>query len=257
MPTAKRASVETDSTLWRWLAERPGRMARDVWAGLLDLVYPPHCLVCGAADDGYLCAACIEKIDFIEPPFCPVCGLPGDPGRCFDCGDRQFEFEFARSVGTFDGVLRKAIHALKYGSHIAMAGPLADLMARSFADTRLAGRFDFVTAIPIHRSRVLERGFNQADELARRLCDRLGLVYAPGVLVKPWPGKRQVELPHDLRTANMRGAFAAPRPAAVTGKRVLLVDDVFTTGSTLDEAAKTLLAAGCAEVYAYTVARSV
>lgn len=239
------------------LVEGSVRIARDAWAGLLDLVYPPHCLVCGAADDGYLCAACIEKIDFIEPPFCPRCGLPGDPGRCLDCGDREFAFEFARSVGAFDGVLRKAIHALKYGPHIAMADPLAGLMARSFADTRLAGKFDLVTAVPIHGSRVSERGFNQADELARRLCARLGLVYAPDVLVKPRPSRRQVELPHDLRTANIRGAFAAPRPAAVTGERVLLVDDVFTTGSTLDEAAKTLLAAGCAEVYAYTVARSV
>ncbi len=253
----KRAKMELQSILRSGLSRQPAQIAQRAWAGMLDLVYPPFCLVCGAADDHYLCANCVEQICFIQPPYCPKCGFPDESGRCPDCAERDFAFTSARSVGTFDGVLRKAIHALKFGSRIAIADPLADLMALSFPDTRLSGRFDAVVSIPIHRSRMIQRGFNQADELSRRFCDILGLVYEPGVLAKPAETPHQVELPRELRALNLRGAFEVIRPDAVSGRRLLLVDDVFTTGSTLHEAAQTLLASGCAAVYAYTLARSV
>ncbi len=146
------------------------RLLTDLYSGLMDLVYPPFCLVCETAGPDYLCPKCIEQIDVIDPPYCRKCGLPCETSLCYDCREREFAFECARSVGTFDGVLRQGIHALKYKHYVVIADPLGELMARHFPSTHLAGQVDVVVPIPIHRSRLIERGFNQAEELSRRLC---------------------------------------------------------------------------------------
>lgn len=237
---------------------RPIQIARDICSGLLDLIYPPHCLVCGRDGDDYLCAECIEKIDTIEAPYCRKCGIPGGPEDfyCLDCRIREYEFEQACSAGTYDGVLRQAIHALKYDLHLVMAAPLADVMARCFYRTYFARRVDLVIPVPIHRSRMVDRGFNQSAELARRFCAGVGLPIEANILVKRRRTKHQVDLPQDQRAVNVEGVFAIRDRAKVAGKRILLVDDVFTTGSTINEAAKTLRAAGASEILAYTLARS-
>lgn len=229
---------------------------RGICSGILDLVYPPHCLVCGQDGLDYLCQTCIDKIDLVGRLFCRKCSLPCESYHCRECREREYEFEYACSAGIFDGVLREAIHRLKYKSQILLADPLGEIMVRCYADTMLAGKFDLVVPIPIHSSRTAERGFNQAVELAERLCARLSLRFEPDVLAKPRPTRHQVDLPYEERLVNMRGAFRVRDGGKVAGKRVLLVDDVFTTGSTLNEAASTLKAAGAREVYGYTLARS-
>lgn len=232
------------------------RVVRDAFSGLLDLVYPPHCLVCRAEGETYLCAACIEKIDIITPPFCRKCGGPTESYHCEECRDREYHFECSRSAGIFEDVLRDAIHALKYQNHIAIVEPLAEIMAQSFNDTGLAGRADIIVPIPIHASRMIHRGFNQSEELARGFSKRVHLPMEPHILRKARKTKRQMELPFDLRISNIQGSFKVTHAERIRGKRVLLVDDVFTTGSTLDEAAKVLLAAGASVVNAYTLAKS-
>ncbi len=227
---------------------------RDVWSGLLDLVYPPFCLVCGAAGEAYLCAKCIEKISLIEGPCCSRCGYPMESLPCRECSDKTLAFSGACSVGVFEGVLREAIHRLKYAGNLVLADPLAELMARHYPTCSIAGKADLVTAVPIHRSRALERGFNQSEELARRMCARTRLPFATGILIKPKETRHQVELPYDMRALNLRGAFKVRDRAAVAGKKILVVDDVFTTGSTLHEAATALKNAGASAVYAYTLA---
>lgn len=229
---------------------------RDAYSGLLDLVYPPHCLICREEGASYLCAKCIEKIDLIKPPFCRKCGGPTESFNCAECRDREYHFECARSAGIYDDVLREAIHALKYNNHIAIAEPLAEIMAESFRDTGLAGKADIVIPIPIHVSRTIRRGFNQSEELARGFTKRVHLPMDPSVLHKARKTKRQMELPFDLRVSNIQGSFKVTHAERIRGKRVLLIDDVFTTGSTLDEAAKVLLAAGASTVYAYTLSKS-
>ncbi len=156
----------------------------------------------------------------------------------------------------FDGALRDAIHALKYRSHEAVAEPLAEIMARAFAGTGLARHADVLVPIPIHTSRLLERGFNQSELLARILARRIGVPLEPRVLRKVRKTAHQVDLPLDERGINIRNSFSVRRPERIAGKRVLLIDDVFTSGSTLNEAARVLLAAGAREVRAYTLARS-
>ena len=232
------------------------RLLTDLYSGLMDLIYPPFCLVCGKPGSEYLCAKCIEQIDIIEPPFCSKCGFPCETLLCEDCHDRDFVFERSCSVGTFDGVLRKAILALKFQGHIVVADPLGEMIARAFITTPIAGHVDIVVPIPIHKRRRLERGFNQAEELSRKLCDRSRLALELGALYKPEETSHQVDLPKDKRAINLRDAFVVRDPGKVRGKRVLLVDDVFTTGSTLNEAARVLLNAGAKSVYGFTLARS-
>lgn len=232
-------------------------IVRDVVSGLLDLVYPPFCLVCGVAGQEYLCAKCIEKIDIIGPERCSVCGTPTERYTCSDCEVREYAFESALSAGVYEGVLTQAIHALKYDKRVVLADPLAELMIRCFANTRLRGRVDLVVPVPVHRSRMVERGFNQAEELAARFARRVGLPMATKALVKVRKTPHQADLPQDLRYANVKGVFAVKRPGDIAGRRVLLIDDVFTTGSTLDESARALLDADAASVWAYTLARSI
>lgn len=228
---------------------------RDLWSGALDLIYPPYCLVCNVAGEQYLCPKCIEQIDIIEPPYCRKCGIPCESYHCPDCRERELDFEYACSAGTYDGVLRGAIHALKYEFHLALAQPLGELMVRCFPNTRLAGNVDIAVPIPIHRSRMLDRGFNQASELLLVLSRRVSLPIALDVLYSARRTRDQVGLSHDERAENVKGAFAVGNSDKIIGKRVLLVDDVMTTGSTLNEAAKMLKTHGATQVYGYTLAR--
>ncbi|MGC8862025.1 MAG: double zinc ribbon domain-containing protein [Armatimonadota bacterium] len=235
------------------------RMISELYTGVLDLVYPPRCLVCGEPGSLYLCEVCIGRIPLIGPPCCRVCGAPVGLGErtCVECRGREYRFEYARCAGIYEGELRRAIHALKYDSHIVMADPLAELMARAFPNTYLAGKVDVVVPVPIHYSKLVERGFNQSEELARRFCTARGLPLEAGALVKVKKTRPQVDLPEDRRAANVEGSFEVPSPERIAGRRVLLIDDVFTTGATLSEAAGALCAAGASSVCAYALARSV
>jgi len=230
---------------------------RDLCSGILDLIYPPHCVVCRDADHGYLCPKCVASITLIEPPVCYKCGTPCQAFMCDECYRREYAFECARSAGVFGGALRDAIHALKYRNHEAVAEPLAEIMVRRFAGTGLARTADVLVPIPIHASRLLERGFNQSELLARILSRRIGVPNEPKVLCKVRKTAQQADLPPDERALNVAGSLAVRHSDRIAGKRVLLIDDVFTTGSTLDEAARVLLAAGAEQVRAYTLARSV
>ncbi|MCE5314870.1 MAG: ComF family protein [Armatimonadota bacterium] len=232
-------------------------LARDLWNGLLDLVYPAHCLVCGTAGDDYLCANCIEQIDVIGEQHCIRCAMPCEAPICNDCRNQLYEFESAASAGVYEGVLRKALHALKYDRHLVMVEPLADLMTRCFPRRQFSGKVDVVVPIPIHRCRMVDRGFNQSLELSRRMCERLSLPLEPQVLYKTRRTRHQADLSQDQRVANLRCAFGVSNPNIVAGKQVLLVDDVFTTGSTLNEAALALKNAGAQSVHVYTLSRSV
>lgn len=229
---------------------------RDLRAGVLDLVYPPFCVICKRPAEQHMCEECIEKITLIEFPYCRRCGAPSDSTFCRACDGREFVFDSAHCVAIFEGVLREAIHSLKYGCFAAVADPLGDLMARRLSRTTLPGKVDCVVPVPIHRSRMLRRGFNQAGELASRICANLPLPLHKNVLCQARKTKHQVDLTEEERVTNVRGAFAVRNAPKIAGKRVMLVDDVFTTGSTLNEAASVLRSAGAKAVHVYALARS-
>jgi ComF family protein len=244
----------------------PLRLAADGW---LSLLLAPPCAACGGVLEfpsrGPVCAACWAAIRILTPPLCERCGDPLPSwrvisqarARCPRCRRRPSSIDRGAAVGVYDGTLRDVIHALKYEGRRTLARPLGGLMAKYGA--ALIEGADCAVPVPLHRRRLRARGFNQAAELARALG--LPVMHA---LVRIRATVPQTELPAARRHRNVEGAFrvAGPRRfgrrrGVVRGRTILLVDDVCTTGATLEACATVLKAAGAVEVRALTAARVV
>lgn len=247
------------------LASEPLRLkAKNVALGLLgglaDIIWPPHCLVCGALHTMPLCPRCVSEIAKIVPPVCRICGVPAeDVGRCRWCQDTQHSFRAARAVAAYSGVMEEAIKRFKFAGRRSLAPILGEMMAELARTSKVLSNrtFDLIVPVPMHPGNVLQREFNQSELLARELAARIGVDCKSGLLKKVRKTKPQIGLPAQLRRENLKGAFAAASPDALAGKSVLLVDDMMTTGATADECAGTLLAAGAKSVYVITAAREV
>lgn len=232
--------------------------------GLLEtlggLFYPRHCADCAAPiATGSLCAGCEGELQWIRRPYCEVCSEPfdGEMGEftCTNCRGRAFHFDCAVSPLRSRGAVREMVHRLKYGGELWLARPLGDFLEKGLADERLRGRsFEGIVAVPLHLRRRRERGFNQSEVLANELARRVGWPRI-GALERVRHTTTQTHFDRDHRMQNLRNAFRMRQNARVSGKNLLLVDDIFTTGSTLDECARTLLAAGAQSICALTVAR--
>ena len=247
-------------------------LAKTAANALVSALLAPACAVCSAILDrpldGCVCRNCWASVHLIGPPLCDMCGdpLPGLAETiahiapissfeiCRSCAVHPRVVQRARAVGEYDGTLREIIHSLKYQQRHSLADGLAALMCG--AGKRLLNEADCVVPVPLHPRRERARGFNQARELARRLGPPVNDALVRATCTVP-----QVELPADRRQANVRGAFRLRRPlfggsgSVVKGLRVAVIDDVSTTGSTLDACAAVLKAAGAAEIYALTAAR--
>lgn len=232
------------------LAALAGRL-RPWWQAVLDLLFPPRCQVCGAPDGFPLCGKCWRSFPRLSAPVCQVCGRPlrGPPDlvfTCVRCRHRRDPVR-VRAFGRYEGRLRDAVHALKYRGRLALAEPLGRGLAEVVAADPVLSSADAAVPVPLHPRRHARRGFNQAEELARYLGRPVRTAL---VRVRDTPS--QTELDEDERRRNVRGAFAVR--GSVRGLRVVLVDDVVTTGSTLAECAAVLRAAGAAHVGAVAVA---
>jgi competence protein ComFC len=240
----------------------PMRALPNPFRGLVSLFYPPFCAVCaGAIEPGEtLCASCVEKAPRIRPPFCAKCSQPfaGDitgSFTCANCADRELHFEAAVSAYRSRGVVREVIHSFKYNRQIHLRHLLGRWLAESLDDARLAGRrFDLIVPVPLHAARRRERGFNQAELLAAAL-HRISRLPIENALQRTRYTTTQTQFDRSERMENLRGAFRLRRRDNVQDLRVLLVDDVLTTGSTLSECASVLRKAGAVSVHAATVAR--
>lgn len=243
---------------------------RSRWAkaagAVLDLLYPSVCAVCDEVLKGgrSLCDSCDAALPRLTAPFCGTCGEHFD-GRieggvvCPNCSGLAFSFEFARPAMVLDERTREMIHELKYGRRIHLAAELGRLAAEAFDDERLGvalkERWPLVP-VPLHRSRLAHRHFNQAAEIARPMARRLGLPVVQA-LNRIRATETQTRLTRHQRLENLRGAFKA----GGAGERwpdkagAVLVDDVLTTGSTVDACAKALRKAGFRRVFVVTVMR--
>jgi ComF family protein len=236
---------------------------------LLDAVFPPRCAGCGDFCPALFCHDCQSTLRPIIAPFCRRCGFPFDPlshpaPECANCRDNRYHsappFEALRSIYTFEGALRSAVHSLKYRGRIALAAPLASLLTEFLRNEPAIAQneLSLIAPVPLHPWRRWRRGFNQSELLARELAKDLNAQQGE-VLKRTRHTPPQVGLSAKQRHENVTGAFAIDERALQTLNPalgpVLLIDDVCTTGATLRECAKALKSAGVSEVYALTLAR--
>ena len=238
---------------------------RDLAASLATVALPDQCRLCDLPLTEIsrvpICRRCLGGVESLKAAFaCKRCGLPFETSAplhgvevCGLCRRDPWPFDVARSFGAYEGTLRRLIHLLKYDRMIPLAGHLADRMAPIAEDLRPA---DIIIPVPLYRWRRWQRGFNQAHELARGLSRRTGLELEPRALTRVRATQPQAGLSHRERRRNVDGAFAVRRRGAVQGRRVILIDDVMTTGATLGACAKALKADGTRSVAALTVARA-
>ncbi|MCK0198458.1 ComF family protein [Ancylobacter sp. 6x-1] len=231
---------------------------------LADAVLPPLCVLCRADVEapGCLCAACWGGIAFIGPPCCerlgtPFAHHPGGPLISPEALARPPAYHRARAVAAYDGVARDLVHRLKYGDRLDIAGPMARMMAR--AGIEVLDGADVLVPVPLHGLRLWHRRFNQSAMLARGIGRESGIAVEPGWLERHRSTAPQVRLDRAARAANVAGAFRVPEAAKaeIAGRRLVLVDDVLTTGATLDACAKALLRAGAGTVDVLVFARVV
>ena len=229
---------------------------------MLDILLPPHCGACGTqvAGAGTLCPECWSKARFLNDPGCAVCGHPFeyDPGPgalCGGCHAHHPAYARARAAAVYDDVSRPLVLALKHGDRTELAPKLARWMLRAGAE--LIGDADLVVPVPLHWTRLFSRRFNQAALLAQALGRLSGLAVHPDLLVRLRATPSQGGLNAHGRKRNVRGVFAvrARARAHVQGRRILLVDDVLTTGATAEAAARALLDAGAGAVDVLTLTR--
>lgn len=273
---------------WPWTSCHRAAGSRDpdtapggVWIGVweavvsflkdaLDVLLPEEegCVLCGQVRGrgmqeifyAPICSSCLSRIPFVQPPYCQTCGRPlrgavaeitGDGLRdgpiCRDCASGGRFFRIARAAGVYDGALKDFIYALKFRGRRELAEGIGVLMARVAAREKAMRGSQLLVPVPLHPKRLAERGYNQAELLARMVGSCLGLPVRTALVRSILTGE-QNKLGRRDRRDNLRGVFVVPHPLEVAGKRVLLVDDVITTGATANECSRALLRAGAAEV---------
>ena len=262
-------NVGTFSREWlsRWLAPLRSGLA-EARDAVVSIVFPAACRICERlltrASRIPICDNCLGSFAPLPEKICVTCGRPleayplreGEALLCPACKTGQYEFDRARSYAIYEGALIRAIVLLKFEEMTPLGHwfgeRLAELVRRG--EEELAA--DVVVPVPLHRQRQRERGYNQADLIARPLARRLGLPCRPVLLVRTKPRPDKLHLSLEERWSSVRGAFAAKPGSRVDNLRVLLVDDVMTTGATLDACARALRQAGARTVIGLTVARA-
>ncbi|MHA1566459.1 MAG: ComF family protein [Alphaproteobacteria bacterium] len=239
-------------------------LGRQVWGIALDVVLPPQCLACSAlvGVQGSICTPCWHDIDFLAQPHCYRCGYPfeldqGEAALCGACIRQPPVYHRARSVMVYGGVARDLVLGFKHGDRTHAAPAFGRWLARAGAE--LIADADLILPVPLHRWRLARRRFNQAALMAGTLADITDKPMRPNILRRIRQTSTQGGLNRRQRARNVRRAFIVqPRhQAGIAGKRILLVDDVLTTGATAGECAATLLRGGAAAVDVLTLTRVV
>lgn len=230
----------------------------------LGWLYPEICQLCGKARatpaEGYVCGGCRAEVRFIEPPFCERCGRPyqGDITtrfECANCREMEWHFQSARSAVVARDPVLEVIHRYKYQRALWFEPFLADLLIRS-AGPAITGA-QMIVPVPLYPTKEREREFNQAVRLANRLGAATRIPVNKQLIRRVLPTRTQTQLSREERLENVRNAFAMRNGQRLKGERIILLDDVFTTGATTSACARVLKAAGAGEVWVWTVARGI
>ena len=222
---------------------------------ILDLLFPPRCVGCGASGS-FLCSPCQSTMPHLPPPLCARCGKSLPSGTlCYECKNHPLQIEGIRSLFPYNGVARQAVLQFKYQNVKALAAPLAKLMREFLSAHPLPA--DTLIAVPLHPRRLRERGYNQSSLLSMELGKLSSLPIVEGALlrIKNTPPQTKTNSAEERRK-NVAGAFIC-RDRRVAGRRILLIDDVCTSGATLNACATALKTAGATSVWGLTLAREV
>lgn len=239
---------------------------------LVDWLYPPRCRACAdrihGRDGEYFCPTCRGEIQLVAHPLCNSCGRPypdasGDDHTCGVCLRRPPRFTAARAWACYpreeltEHPLRQVVQKYKYGRKVSLGKPLGRLLARGCQPFLEEIQTDLIVPVPLHSKRLRWRGFNQSVLLARQIGRLYGVPMDPFVLVRERETGAQTQLSEEERRRNVRGAFALEPGKSVADKTILLVDDVYTSGATVNECSLTLKRGGAKDVYVLTLARAV
>jgi len=230
----------------------------------LGFFYPEICRICeterATAKNGFVCSKCWRQVRFIRPPFCERCGLPfeGDittKFECTNCREMELHFSAARSAVVARTVVLETIHRYKYQHALWFENFLAGLFLREAIPALRGQNWDWIVPVPLHPVKEREREFNQAGRLAKHLSNAAKIPLNEKLLRRVTFTATQTLLTREQRAENMHGAFAIHKGLKLNGEKIILVDDVFTTGATTNACAKTLRAAGAGGVCVWTIAR--
>lgn len=231
---------------------------------LFQFFLPPQCPCCEKFSEELkqgFCSSCLSQIRWIEPPFCSICGIPFispniETHPCGACLIHRKHFTMARALGTFEGSLQEAIHRWKYEGKTCLTPFFAEWMAEGLNRYWEPGSLDLLIPVPLHIRRLRERGFNQALLLVKDLSRRTGIPYNKTILQKKKSTIPQVNLSGAEREKELRRTFHVIDKEQISGLRVLLIDDVYTTGTTVNECSKALLKEGAERVDVLTLAHA-
>ena len=239
---------------------------KDILNAGLALVYPEVCQLCGQAranaEQSFLCAGCRGSVRFIDRPFCERCGCPFEGAitnsfECSNCRGQELSFARARSAVVARDKLLEVIHRYKYQRALWFEPFLAELLIDRARPELMPADFSAIVPVPLHPTKQREREFNQAERLAIRLSRATGIPVNTQLVRRVIPTRTQTMLSREERQANVRNAFVPRSGAELNGERLILVDDVFTTGATTNACARVLKAIGAREVTVWTVARGI
>lgn len=241
------------------------KYSHDCWKTCVDLIFPMNCRGCGiklSYDDvktGFICLDCWSKIPINRPPYCRLCGhSAGDMfhDKCPECKQlKPAYFRLARGVSPYSGLLKEAIHRFKYKYQTDLGPPMAEMMKDYFLSSNDYGPIDMIIPVPLHPIRFREREFNQSELLAIPLAKALNIPIEKKTLYRTRYNPPQMSLDSVSRFKNVVGLFAINDSDIIRNQRILLVDDVMTTGATINACAKALMEAGASEVSVLVMAR--
>jgi ComF family protein len=233
-------------------------------SNILNLIFPPQCLSCKARvpTSGTLCLECWQQVQFITDPMCACCGLPfehsiGEHALCGECMNERPIYAHARAAFRYDEYSRKLITSFKYSDHTELAKIYATWLAK--AGGELIATSDYIIPVPLHYWRFISRRYNQSALLAQALGKKTGIKYLPTALKRTRHTKAQTGLSKTERSKNVSGAFTLNTryKSLIKGKNILLIDDVLTTGATINQCSKQLLKSGAMQVNVLTLARTI
>ena len=236
----------------------------------ISLFLPAECKICSkplkSSNRSFICEECWNKVEWLEPPYCSRCSKPFSPSEtspinsfsiCAECKKNSLYFKKVFVPTLYVGVMKKIIHIFKYERKRGVIRGIKKIMEIYFSQNHFPfSRLHLVVPIPLYRKKLKERGFNQAELLARIIAEYFNIKLSKNNLKKIKPTKSQTKLSASERIKNMKGAFIVKSKEEFCGKNILLVDDIYTTGATVKEAAKILKRVNTKEIYAFTLARA-